>query len=158
MDWYYMMAVLLIVLGFIGLLAPLLPGIVFIFCGLLLAAWSDDFTRVSGLTMTVIGVVTFAALAIDFVASYLTVKKANASQLARYGTLIGAIMGLFGGMVGLIIGPIIGAMMGELIARNNSEAAARVGMAAGMGFILALVARLLLAGIMMAIFAYSYFY
>lgn len=157
MDWYWVVVALLVVSGFVGLLLPILPGIVFIFSGLLLAAWIDDFARVSQTTMIVIGVISLLAWAIDFFASYLTAKKAKASKLALYGTLIGAIVGIFGGVVGLIIGPIIGAVIGEFIARRNTGDATRVGIAAGLGFVVALAVKLVLAIIIVAIFSYAYF-
>jgi uncharacterized protein YqgC (DUF456 family) len=157
MDWYWLLVVLLVVAGFVGLLVPVLPGIAFIFCGLLLAAWIDDFSRVSQITMIMIGVIALLAWLIDFFASYLTVKKAKASKLALYGTLIGAIVGMAGGVVGLIIGPVIGAVIGECIARKKSADIARVGIAAGLGFIVALVVKLILALTMIIIFTYRYF-
>lgn len=158
MDWYLVLAAALVIVGFVGLLVPILPGIVFVFSGLLLAAWTDGFVRVSEITMIIIGVLSLIAWAIDFFASYFTAKKANASKLALFGVMIGAIVGILGGVVGLIIGPVIGAVVGEFIARRNSGDAARVGVAAGLGFIVALVAKLVLAIIITAIFATAYFY
>ncbi len=158
MDWYWIIAGLLIVLGFVGLLLPILPGIAFIFSGLLLGAWIDDFSRVSVMTMVIIGIISLIAWALDFFASYFTAKKAKASKLALYGTLIGAVLGILGGVIGLIIGPIIGAVVGEFIALRNSGGAARVGVAAGLGFVLALAVKLALGILIVVIFAYTYFY
>lgn len=158
MDWYWIVVGLLVIVGFVGLLVPILPGIVFIFSGLLLAAWLDDFSRVSEVTMIVIGLFSLMAWAIDFFASYFTAKKANASKLALFGVMIGALVGILGGVVGLIIGPVIGAVIGEFIARKNSGDAARVGVAAGLGFLVALVVKLVLAIMITSIFAYAYFY
>ncbi len=158
MDWYWIIAGLLVFIGFVGLLVPILPGIVFIFSGLLLAAWIDGFARVSEMTMIIIGTFSLIAWAVDFFASYFTAKKANASKLALYGVVIGALVGISGGVVGLIVGPVIGAVIGEFIARRNSGDAARVGVAAGLGFVVALVVKLVLAIMIASIFAYAYFY
>lgn len=158
MDWYWLLVGVLLVFGFVGLLVPILPGIAFIFSGLLLAAWIDGFARVSEMTMIVIGVISLIAWGFDFFASYFTAKKAKASKLALLGTLIGAVLGILAGVIGLIIGPIIGAVVGEFISRRNSRDAARVGVAAGLGFILALVVKLVLATLVISIFTYAYFY
>lgn len=158
MDWYWVLASFLVVLGFIGLLVPILPGIAFIFSGLLLAAWIDHFSRVSEMTMVIIGIISLLAWLVDFFASYFTAKKAKASKLALFGTLIGAVVGVLAGVIGLIVGPIIGAVVGEFISRQNASDATRVGIAAGMGFILALVVKLLLATLVMIVFTYTYFY
>ena len=123
-----------------------------------MAAWEDDFTRVSEMTMIIIGIISLFTWGVDFFASYFTVKKAKASKLALYGTLIGAVVGILGGVVGLIIGPIIGAIVGEFISLRNTGGAARVGIAAGLGFVLALVAKLVLTMLILAIFSYTYFY
>lgn len=158
MDWYWVIAAVLVIIGFIGLFLPILPGIVFVFAGLLLGAWIDGFTLVSQTTMVIIGVLTLIAWAVDFFASYVTAKKAKASKLALIGTLVGALLGILGGVVGLIIGPVIGAAVGELIARRNSGDATRVGLAAGLGFVLALVVKLAISVIVLCIFAYAYYY
>ena len=42
------LVVLLIVAGIAGTLLPMLPGTALVFAGLLLGAWIDDFTLVSG--------------------------------------------------------------------------------------------------------------
>lgn len=158
MDWYWIVAALLVVVGFVGLFVPILPGIVFIFAGLLLGAWIDEFTLVSQTTMVIIGVFVLMAWAVDFVASYFTAKKAKASKLALIGTLLGALLGILGGVIGLIVGPIIGAATGEFISRRNSGDATRVGLAAGLGFVLALVVKLVIALIVLSVFAYAYYY
>jgi len=157
MDWYWVIAGLLVVIGFVGLVMPILPGIVFIFGGLLLGAWTDDFTLVSKTTMVIIGVISLFAAGVDFIASYFTVKQAQASRLALVGTIVGAVVGLFFGVIGLIVGPIIGAAVGEYMARRNSTDATRVGIAAGLGFVLAIVAKMVFAIIVIAIFAYAYY-
>jgi uncharacterized protein len=158
MDWYWLLAGLLVVLGFIGLALPILPGVVLIFSGLLLGAWVDGFARVSEVTMVVIAAIALIAWVLDFFASYITAKKARASKLALWGTLIGAVLGVFAGVIGLIIGPIIGAIIGELIAMRNAGDATRVGVAAGLGFVLALVIKFVLSLLAISIFAYAYFY
>lgn len=158
MDWYWIIAGLLVVLGFAGLVMPVLPGIVFIFAGLLLGAWIDGFSLVSKTTMVLIGVMSLFVWLVDFLASYFTVKQAKASRLALIGTILGALVGILGGVIGLIVGPIIGAALGEYISRRNSGDATRVGIAAGLGFVLAAVVKLVLGVIIIGIFAYAYYW
>lgn len=157
MDWYWVLAGVLVVVGYIGLILPVLPGIVFIFSGLLLAAWIDGFSKVSEITMIVVGVLSLLVWAVDFVASYFTAKKARASKLALVGTIIGALLGILGGIVGLIVGPIIGAVIGEFISRRNSTDAARVGLAAGLGFVAGAIVKMMMSAIIIAIFFIAYF-
>ena len=157
MDWQIIVAILLVVAGIAGTILPMLPGVPLVFAGLLLAAWHDSFAQVSMITMVVIGVIALLAWVVDFAASIITAKKVGASKQALWGAGIGAVVGIFGGIPGVIIGPAIGAIIGELIANKNSSRATTVGVAAGLGFVLALAVKIVLALIMLAIFAYAYY-
>jgi uncharacterized protein YqgC (DUF456 family) len=158
MDWQMVLAMILVVLGIAGSLLPVLPGVPLVFAGLLMIAWQDGFTKVSVLTMVIIGVIALIAWAIDFAASFITAKKVGASKQALWGTAIGGLVGLFFGLPGIIFGPAIGALIGEFLAHQNSSRAATVGIAAGLGFVLAMAAKLVLTLLMLLIFAYAYYY
>lgn len=158
MEWLWLVAVLLVVLGLAGLVLPALPGVPLFFGGLLLGAWIDGFTRVSVTTVVILGVIALLAWLVDFVASLITTKSAGASRQAMIGTIVGGLLGILGGIVGIILGTVLGAIAGEIYARRDAAQAGRVGLAAGMGFVLALVLKLLIALLMLAIFAYAYFY
>jgi uncharacterized protein YqgC (DUF456 family) len=157
MEWLWIVAILLVLIGVAGTLLPMLPGVPLVFAGLLLAAWLDGFSKVSVLTMLVIGVIAVSAWLVDIAASVVTAKKAGASKQALWGAAIGALLGIFGGMPGLIIGPALGAIIGEFIAHQDSGRATTVGLAAGLGFVLALVVKIVLVMVMLAIFAYTYY-
>lgn len=162
MDWQIIVAVLLIVAGIAGTALPMLPGVPLVFAGLLLAAWHSGFDQVGILTMVIIGAIAALAWAVDFFASVVTAKKAGASKYALWGAGIGALVGIAGGMLGLIIGPAIGAIIGELITHKNTSKeatskATTVGIAAGLGFVLALAIKIVLVLTMLAVFAYAYY-
>jgi uncharacterized protein len=167
MEWQIIVAVLLVVIGVTGTILPMLPGVPLVFAGLLLAAWHGGFAQVSILTMVIIGVIALLAWAVDFVASIATAKKFGASKYALWGAGIGAVVGIAGGIVGLIIGPAIGAVIGELITHKNASKqaiskeattkATTVGIAAGLGFVLALAVKIVLVLTMLAVFAYAYY-
>lgn len=158
MEWLWLMVLLLVVLGILGLALPVLPGAPLLFGGLLLGAWIDGFARVSVTATVVIGVLALLAWLIDIVASLLTTRSVGASQLALIGTVVGALVGMLAGVPGLIIGTVAGATIGELIANRDAARATRVGVAAGLGFALALAVKLLFALLMLGIFAYAYFF
>lgn len=52
----WLVAALLIVAGFAGLILPMLPGIPLVFAGLVLLAWAENFTYVGWITLTLLGV------------------------------------------------------------------------------------------------------
>ena len=159
MDWWMIVGIIMVVVGIAGTLLPMLPGVPLVFSGLLLIAWLDGFTKVSILTIVIIGVLALIAWAIDFVASIVTAKKVGASKQALWGTVIGGVVGLFfGGLAGIILGPAIGAMVGELMAHQDKSRATTVGIAAGLGFVLALVAKWVITLLMLGLFTYAYYY
>lgn len=43
---YYLIAGALIVIGLLGTVLPVLPGLPVMFAGMLVAAWADDFQRI----------------------------------------------------------------------------------------------------------------
>lgn len=157
MDWQILVAVLLVVVGIAGTVLPMLPGVPLVFAGLLLAAWHGGFDQVGIVTMVIIGAIAAMAWAVDFFASVVTAKKAGASKYALWGAGIGALVGIMGGIPGLIIGPAIGAIIGELITHKDTTKATTVGIAAGLGFVLALAIKIVLVLTMLAVFAYAYY-
>ena len=158
MEWLWLIVVLLVIVGLAGIVLPALPGVPLLYGGLLLGAWIDQFARVGVTTIVVIGVLALLAWLIDFFASVFTTRSVGASRQAMIGTVIGGLIGIVGGLIGIIVGTVIGAVVGEIMASRDAILAGRVGVAAGMGFVLALVAKLVLALAMLAIFAYAYFF
>jgi uncharacterized protein YqgC (DUF456 family) len=142
----------LIVLGFMGILMPALPGTIFIFAGMCLAAWADGFTRVGVGTLVVLGVLAAASYAVEFVAALLGVKRVGASRRAVVGAALGTLVGAFFALPGVILGPFAGAVIGELSARSSLAQAGRVGFAATIGFLVGAVVKAGLAFIMLGIF------
>lgn len=148
----------LVLIGLMGVVLPVIPGLPLLFAGLLLAAWIDGFVRVSETAVVLIGVLAILGFLVDFLASVFSVKSVGASRQAVVGTLLGGLVGILGGVPGLILGTVIGAVIGEIMARRHLRQATKVGLAAGLGFILAVAVKAVLAMAMLGIFAWSYFY
>ena len=153
----WILAWIAVPVGFAGIVLPLLPGMPVLFGGLWLAAWLDDYSRVGGVTVGVLAVMALIAWMADYAAAALGVKRVGASNLAVGGAAFGALFGLLGGIPGLIVGPIAGAMAGEWLARRDAPQATRAGLAAGVGVVLAIGAKLLIALVMVTVFAVAYF-
>jgi uncharacterized protein len=152
-----MLAVALVVLGIVGSVVPGLPGTIFVFAGMWLAAWADGFTRVSAATIVVLGVLAAASYAVELAAAGLGVKRVGASRQAIVGAALGTVLGLFFGLPGVIVGPFAGAVIGELSARSGLAQAARVGVAAWVGLLLGAAVRVGVAFIMLGIFLFALF-
>ena len=150
-------AIAAVLLGIAGMVLPLLPGTPLLFGGLWLAAWLDGYAKVSITVVVILGVMALVAWVVDYVAAVLGVKRVGASGMAVAGAAIGAVLGLFAGLPGLILGPVIGAMAGEWLARKDAAQATRAGLGAGIGFIVAVAAKLGIAMAMLGVFAFAYF-
>jgi uncharacterized protein YqgC (DUF456 family) len=154
----WMVGVLLVTAGIAGIVFPALPGHVLIFAGLFLAAWADDFTRVSGWTLAVIGVVAALSYTVDFVAAALGAKRVGASPRAVIGAGLGTLLGIPFGLPGVFLGPLVGAVLGELSVHRQWKRAAGVGIAAWIGFLIGTAVKVALAFMMIALFIAALFW
>jgi uncharacterized protein YqgC (DUF456 family) len=150
---FQVVAALLVIVGIAGTVLPVLPGVAFVFGGLLLAAWADGFQRVGAITVVILGILTALAIAADFMASAFGAKRMGASPRAVAGATVGAIVGIFFGLPGLVLGPFVGAVAGELSANRELRHAGRAGLGTWIGLLLGSIAKLALAFLMVGVFA-----
>ena len=149
-------AVLLVVVGVVGIVVPALPGTILIFAGLLVAAWADDFMRVGPLMLVVIAIIGVATYGVDFVATALGAKHLGASKRAMAGAALGTLLGFFLGLPGIIIGPFLGAIAGELTVHRDWKRVGKAGMAAWIGFVVGTAVKVALAFLMIDLFAAAF--
>lgn len=142
----------LMLLGLAGAVVPVLPGAALVLAGAVVGAWIDDFQRVGGWTIGVLVALALLSWVLDYVAGVLGAKKVGASKLALLGAAVGTVAGLFLGFVGVLVLPFVGAAAGEYLARRDHRAAARVGVATGIGLVVALVAKVVIAFVMIGVF------
>jgi uncharacterized protein len=146
------LSVVLVVAGLAGIVLPALPGTLLVFGGLVLGAWIDDFSRVGWFALGAIAVLAVLAWLMDYVAAMLGAKRAGASRQAIIGAAIGTVAGIFLGIVGVLFMPLVGAAAGEFMARRNHQQAVRVGIATWLGLLAGMLAKFVLAFMMIGIF------
>lgn len=142
----------LILVGLAGTVLPVLPGTILVWGGIVLGAWIDDFTRVSMTTVVVVSVLAIMAWGLDYVAGLMGAKKAGASKQALLGAAAGTVFGLFMGLVGVLFMPLVGAAIGEYLAQKDQTRVVKVGVATWVGIMVGLIAKVVLAFIMVGIF------
>ncbi len=152
----YVLAAVLVVVGFAGVVFPALPGAVFVFAGLVLAAWTDDFAHVGPVTIAGIGVLGALTYAVDLAATAFGAKRFGASKRAVVGAAIGTIAGLFFGIPGILLGPFVGAVIGEYTAHGRLEQAGRAGVGAWLGLAIGAAAKVALVFAMVGVFALAW--
>lgn len=149
----WILSVSLIAVGLAGAVLPVLPGAALILAGTILGAWIDDFQRVGGWAVGVLVALALLSWVLDYVAGLLGAKKVGASKEALVGAALGTVAGLFLGFVGVLVLPFLGAAAGEYVARRDRRGAVRVGVATGLGLVVALVAKVVIAFVMIGVFA-----
>lgn len=152
----YIISAGLILIGLLGVFLPVLPGIPLAFAGMVLAAWAGDFKEISFITLVLLGLLTLASVAIDFLASALGAKRAGASTLAIVGAAIGSVLGLFFfSLPGMIIGPFVGVMAVETAKGKSVREASKIGFATWIGMAVGVALKIGLAFAMLGIFLFA---
>ena len=152
----YAIAALFVLLGLGGVIMPVLPGVPLVFAGLLLAAWTGGFERISGLTVGLLAVLTLCAVVVDLIASAFGTRVAGASGWAFFGAAIGTVVGLFFGLPGLVLGPFLGALGCEWLVSRNLNQAARAGGGATVGLLLGAASKIAIVFAMFGVFVLAW--
>ena len=149
---FWLLAIVLLVTGLVGLFLPVIPGAPLIFLAALFAAWAENFEYIGIGTLSIIAVLALLTFGVDLWATMLGAKRFGASKRAMIGAIIGSIVGIFLGFPGILFGPFIGAVIGELLARRGIQAAARAGVGATIGLVLGAALKVALAFTMIGVF------
>lgn len=148
----WLLAALLIVAGFAGLILPVVPGIPLVFAGLVLLAWAENFAFVGWITLAALGVLALLSYGVDLLAAALGAKRFGASPRAVAGAAIGVVAGLFFGLPGIVLGPFVGAVIGEFSRQASARAAVQAGVGAMLGLLFGALLKIALAFTMVGVF------
>lgn len=132
-------AVLLLV-GVVGCVIPVLPGVVAGFAALLCLCPTS--VALSTSQLSIAGAVAAVAFALDYVLPSVAAKKFNCSRWGTVGCFVGTIAGAFFFPLGIILGPFLGAMFGELVAGRGVSQAFRGGVGGFLGFLFGTFAKM----------------
>lgn len=155
---YYVLAVVLILVGIAGVVLPALPGLPLVFVGMLLAAWAGDFQQIGWGILVVLGLLTVLSVGVDVFATLIGAKRVGASRKALLGAVLGTFAGLFFGPIGLFAGPFVGALLGELWHGRELGQATKVGLGTWLGIVVGVVLKLGLAFAMLGLFLFAWFF
>ncbi|WP_363319345.1 DUF456 domain-containing protein [Chlorobium sp.] len=150
-------AAVLLVTGYAGLIIPALPGIVLIFAGFAVAAWAENFEYVGWGTLSVLGLLTGLAYLLDAVAGLVGAKRFGAGRSGLVGAAAGTFAGMFFGIPGLVAGPFLGAVAGELLARKDFRSAGLAGLGAWLGLAAGAAVKIAIAFAMAGVFVFVRF-
>jgi uncharacterized protein YqgC (DUF456 family) len=107
------LAVAFILIGIIGVIVPVLPGILLIWLTILAYAILERFQSIDWITFTMITLIALAAGTADIWMSLFGSKKGGASILSMVYGIVGAIIGFFAlGIVAPLVGSLFGGILG----------------------------------------------
>lgn len=153
-----------LLIGLIGCVAPVLPGVPLSYLGLLLLHWTDH-VQFSWQFLTVWAVVVVVIQVLDYFIPAWGTKKFGGTKYGVWGSTIGLFVGLFMGPWGIIVGPFVGAVLGELLYFNrhpqdrieqsentNFNRALRAGFGSFIGLLTGTILKLICCGMMVFYF------
>lgn len=148
----------LMLIGVAGVIVPLLPGTTLI----LIAAIVHKLILPGDVSWVAIGLIALFwvfSIVADFGGVILGTHWFGGSKWGMAGASGGALVGVFFSLPALLLGTILGAILAEkLLARKSDQDALRAGFGAATGFVLSTLARLVCAGVMIALFLISAVY
>lgn len=153
-----------LLLGLVGCVAPVVPGVPLSYLGLLLLHWTER-VQFSWQFLVVWGVVVVVIQILDYFIPAWGTKKFGGTKYGVWGSTIGLFAGFLMGPLGIIIGPFVGAVVGELIYFNrhpqntigqpkntNFNRALRAGFGSFVGLLAGTLVKVICCSVMIAYF------
>nr|MBN2277466.1 DUF456 domain-containing protein [candidate division Zixibacteria bacterium] len=165
MPWYeiiyFILALIIMLIGLVGTILPLIPGVPIIFGAIFIYALLTDFATINRDALLIFGILTLVTLFLDWVTTTLGVKKMGGSIIGMIGAFIGTIAGIavsvmLGAMVllGMIIGSFAGAFLFEIMIGKDADVALKAGLGSFIGFLAGGLIKVVIAIGMIAAFVW----
>ena len=147
-----------ILVGLVGIILPLLPGVPIAWLGLFIFAIGTGFERISIATTVVFLVIMLLTFAVDYLAPILGARRYKASKWGILGASVGTLIGIFTlGFWGIILGPFLGAILGELISGKEGAQALKIAIGTLIGTILGNLLKIIVVLVMLGFLIVSWF-
>lgn len=145
--------ILLFVIGMLGTVYPILPGVIAIYAAFFVYGWLISFEPFGVWFWTIQTVILVILFIADYAVGAVSVKKYGGSRASVIGMTIGLIFGPFIiPAFGLIVGPFLGAVVGELTQVQDLNHALRVGWGSLVGLFASVIMKILLQLLMIILF------
>lgn len=152
---FILIGIILNILGIIGIIIPVLPGIILNYFSLILVYIIRGKEELNFFTLFVFGVLTVLVTLLDYILPLIGAKKFGASRMGLWSSAIGMVIGiLFFPPFGMFLGLLVGSIVGELLAGNEGSQALKAGFATFLGSLTSVVFKLILAVMMTICFLF----
>ncbi len=145
------LAGLFLVVGLLGAVIPILPGLPMSYIGLLLLHFTSKI-QFSPIFLVVWFVIVVLLQVLDNVLPAWGARRFGGSRWGIWGSFVGLFVGMFFGQIGIVAGPFVGAVVGELLGGMQTENAIKAGFGTFIGLFVSTIAKLIVSG--MFIFYY----
>jgi uncharacterized protein YqgC (DUF456 family) len=158
--WVFWTAILLMLVGMVGILIPAFPGAPIIWVAAAAFVILDRFTRIGVGWFVFLCILGLAGSTADVWVSMLGARVGGASFVstlfslvgAIIGGMLGAIIGGVGAFPGIVVGAILGVLLNEYRVRREWRAAFQATLGLVAGFTVSTAIQLTIGGAMIAIF------
>lgn len=152
----WIVAIIMFIVAFVGLVYPIIPSVLFIVAGFLLYGWIVSFEEMNWLFWSIQILFVILLFGADTLANVVGVKRFGGSKAGMWGSTIGLLIGPFViPVAGILLGPFIGAVLAELlITRSDLKQSLKSGIGSLVGFLTSIVAKGAIMLLMIAIFVF----
>lgn len=145
---FLILGILAIIGGLIGAVAPVLPGPLLSYTGLVFLHFTPH-ANFSSTFLIVWAVIAGLVFLVDYILPIWGVKNRGGTKYGIWGASLGTLAGIFlFPPVGIILGPFIGAIAGEMIAQTDSGKWMNIGIGSLIGFLISTVLKLIASALM----------
>ena len=151
---YWSIISILFIIGFVGLVYPIIPSVLFLLAGYILYGVFfsfDPFGWFFWLIQSFFIILLFVA---DYIANMIGVQKYGGSKAGVWGSTIGLLVGPFIiPFLGILIGPFIGAVGAELLVnKRDFKNSLKIGFGSVVGFISSVITKAIIQTLMIVYF------
>ena len=152
---FFILALIIMLIGLAGVFIPVLPGVPIIFAGTAVFGIVTGFKLISFELILLFAAMTVFALLVDYLSNYIAVRKMGGSKAGAIGAVIGLITGIFIHWIAIIILPFLLAVAFELIAGRKGGQALKAGTGAFIGILFGGLLRFIVGCIIIGIFVWT---
>lgn len=147
------LVVILFIIGMIGTVYPVLPGVFAIYGAFFVYGFFVTFDHFNVLFWIIQTFILIVLLVADYMVGAWGVKKFGGTRASVIGSTIGIIIGPFIlNIPGIIVGPFVGAVIGELIVHTPLKDALKVGLGSVIGLFSSVVVKVIMQSVMIILF------
>ncbi|MFB0546687.1 MAG: DUF456 domain-containing protein [Anaerolineae bacterium] len=156
LDWALIVSLILMIVGLVGIMVPLLPGVLLILAGAVFYAFVEGFQKIGPFSLAVFALLGLVGGTAEWWASNLGAKAGGASFKALLaGMVLGTVGLIFFSLPGAILGSILGVFGVEIIRVKDWQRGLKAGGGWLLGWLLSVVIQLIVAFIMIAYFVWQ---